>query len=64
MMEFIVLGQIPGTHIQLTFIGFWVVIIMMTVGATAYVHYVHNTRVRKHLQQQFDIISLRSLDQA
>lgn len=64
MMEFIVLGQIPGTHIQLTYVGFWVVMILVIAGAAAYVYRVHNVRVRKHLQQQFDVISLRNLDRA
>ncbi len=64
MMQFIVLGQIPGTHIQLTFIGFQIVLIVAVLSAMVYAYRVHNARVRKHLQRQFDIISLRNLDQA
>lgn len=64
MLQLIVLGQIPGTHLQLTFAWFQVVVL----GASAYGSYrlykLHLEKIKKNVQQQYDQISLQHLDQA
>ncbi len=64
MMQFIVLGQIPGTHFQLTIWWYGAILAIIMLAGMAVLYYVHGHKVRKHLQQQFDIISLSSLDRA
>jgi len=64
MMQLLVLGQIPGTHIQLTY-GWFQLIALPMLGLLVYkAHrlYLQN-HARKH-PRHFDFISLRSLDQA
>ena len=63
MMNFIVLGLIPGTHIQLNFAAYLLVVFAVVV--------VLGVELRRMLKQHrlaqrrdFDIISLRSLEQA
>ncbi len=64
MEELIVLGQIPGTHLQVTYTWFQIIMI----PAVLYVGYKYYRRqINKQVianQRQFDVISLRSLDQA
>lgn len=64
MMQFIVLGQIPGTHFQLTYMWFWFVVLVVGTAGSAYLYRVHHAKMRKHLQRHFDAITLRTLDQA
>jgi uncharacterized protein HemX len=62
-MDFIVLGLIPGTHIQLTFVGY-LLLAPLLLGVGIY----YFRKVQKHRLQStrrhFDVISLRSLEQA
>lgn len=53
MLEFIVLGQIPGTHIQITFSG---VLLCIALGLMIYEGYRHN---RQHTLSA--IVTLRRL---
>lgn len=64
MMQLIVLGQIPGTHFQLTY-GWYQLIMVTLVVAVSYKAYrVHAKNQTEETQRHFDVISLRSLDQA
>jgi Na+/H+ antiporter NhaC len=64
MMQFIVLGQIPGTHFQLTFIGFQVVLALVIAGVVTYAYYLHSLHIHKEMQRTFDIITLQTLGRA
>ncbi len=64
MMQFIVLGQIPGTHFQLTY-GWFQFILWPTLALVAYKAYrLYLQTQTKEVQRHFDVISLRNLDQA
>jgi hypothetical protein len=64
MMQLIVLGQIPGTHFQLTY-GWFQVIVLPVLAFAAYKLYLRHLQKRtQQTQRHFDFISLRSLDQA
>lgn len=64
MMQLIVLGQIPGTHLQLTFAWFQVIIypVLAVLSYKLYEFWLQKqvTIARRH----FDVISLQNLDQA
>ena len=64
MMQLIVLGQIPGTHFQLTYGWFqlFMVPVLLYVAHKGYRLYVQ--KQNNQTQRHFDVISLRSLDQA
>ena len=64
MLQFIVLGQIPGTHIQLTFSWFSLIILAAILIAAHKFYKQHTQRQIQQLQRHFDVISLSSLDQA
>lgn len=64
MMQLIVLGQIPGTHFQLTFAWFQLIMIPCLAFVTYKVYRAHLRKQGKQVQRKFDFISLRSLDQA
>ncbi len=64
MMQLIVLGQIPGTHFQLTY-GWFQLIVLPILAVVAYKAYrLHIHKQAQQTQRHFDVISLRSLDQA
>lgn len=62
-MQLIVLGQIPGTHFQITFNWYT---FLTSLGIGSVVYWLYRTRLQKikAMQRRFDIISLRALDQA
>ncbi len=64
MMQLIVLGEIPGTHFQLTYGWFQLIMVpvLAFVAYKAYRLYLHKQTAQT--QRHFDVISLRSLDQA
>lgn len=64
MEQLIVLGQIPGTHFQLTYGWFQTILVpvVIFVGYKVYRHYIQ--KQAQQTQRHFDVISLRSLDQA
>jgi hypothetical protein len=65
MMQLIVLGQIPGTHFQLTYAWFQIILLsaILAMVYKAYRTYIHKQSLAA-TQRHFDVISLRSLDQA
>lgn len=64
MEELIVLGQVPLLHFQITFWWFQCILIGL-FSFTAYRYWKHRqTRHEAAQQRHFDVISLRSLDQA
>ena len=64
MEQLIVLGQIPGTHFQLTFLWYQL-IIWPVVGYFGYRLYkTRMAKLQEQTQRHFDVISLRSLEQA
>lgn len=46
MLEFIVLGQIPGTSIVITF--HWVLVMSILFASVVYVGYIHKRREQLH----------------
>lgn len=64
MIQFLVLGQVPGTHFQITFNWFQVLLLASLVAAAYYTVYVRGLHNIKRMQQRFDAISLQNLDQA
>ncbi|MDQ5972645.1 MAG: hypothetical protein QG553_804 [Patescibacteria group bacterium] len=64
MMQLIVLGQIPGTHFQLTFAWFQVLMVPVIFLVAYKVRKVHTSKNAGDVQRHYDVISLRSLDQA
>lgn len=50
MLQFIVLGQIPGTSVQINFYGF-VLVVMCSVFAAAGGLYLQDRRRRENLKQ-------------
>lgn len=64
MMQFVVLGLIPGTSLQITYNWYGVVlgIILLALGK----HYIkqHSHKHQVRLQTQLTAISLSSLDRA
>lgn len=64
MLQLIVLGQIPGTHLQLTFAWFQVIVLPVAIFAGYKVYKLHSAKLHQHAQQQLDAISLQNLDQA
>lgn len=64
MMQLIVLGQIPGTHFQLTFAWFQVLMLPVILLVAYKVRKVQNSKSNSTTQRHYDVISLRSLDQA
>lgn len=64
MEQLIVLGQIPGTHFQLTFLWYQL-IVWPLAGYFGYRYYKARVeKLRQETQRHFDVISLRSLEQA
>jgi len=64
MLEFIVLGQVPGIHFQVTFFWFSIVSLLLLSYAWKKTHKRHSLSQEKQIQRHFDFISLSSLDQA
>ena len=64
MLQLIVLGQIPGTHLRLTFAWFQVIVLPLLVVGGYVLYKAHLQKQFKVTQRHFDVISLRSLDQA
>lgn len=64
MMQFIVLGQVPGTHFQLTYGWFQLIFIPLVLAAGYKAYRWHAQKQTVQTQRHFDFISLRSLDQA
>ncbi len=64
MMQLIVLGQIPGTHFQLTYAWFQVLMVPVILLVAYKVRKVHTSKSVGAVQRHYDVISLRSLDQA
>lgn len=64
MLQLIVLGQIPGTHLQLTFAWFQVLVLPIAGYVAFRVYKLHSTKIKQQAQQHLDSISLQSLDQA
>lgn len=64
MEQLIVLGEIPGTHLQITFI-WYAVLVIATVAVLSYkLHVRHISQLRQSLQHHYDTITLGALDQA
>ena len=64
MMQLIILGQVPGTHFQLTY-GWFQLMVLPILGYVGYRFYqAHLLKQIKQAQRQFEVISLRNLDQA
>jgi hypothetical protein len=64
MEQLIVLGQIPGTHFQLTF-GWFQLVFWPIVGFASYRFYkARIEKLQQQTQRHYDVISLRSLEQA
>ena len=63
MMNFIVLGLIPGTHIQLNFIAYLIVVAAVLVFTAIEIRRLYR-QSKLSQRRNFDIISLRSLEQA
>lgn len=64
MIQFLILGQVPGTHFQITFGWFQLVMVVAVAAAAYYVIYIRGMHNLKAMQQQFEAVSLQSLDQA
>jgi len=64
MMQLIVLGQIPGTHFQLTYGWFQLIMIPLVLLAAYKTYRWYTQKQTVQTQRHFDFISLRSLDQA
>lgn len=64
MLQFIVLGQIPGTHIQLTFAWFSVIAGLAAMIVAHKLAQLHAQNKIQQLQRHFEVISLSSLDRA
>lgn len=64
MMQFIVLGQIPGTHLQLTFIWFQLILAIVIASVATIGYYLYASKVRRHLLEQVEVLTLQNLDQA
>lgn len=64
MIQFLVLGQVPGTHFQITFMWFQLLLVLASLAATYYLVYVRGLHNVKHMQERFNAISLQNLDQA
>jgi hypothetical protein len=64
MMQLIVLGEIPGTHFQLTYGWFQLLMLPVLAFAGYKLYQWHTQKQAKQAQRHFDFISLRSLDQA
>lgn len=63
-MQLIVLGQIPGTQIQLTFAWFQVIVLPLLVLVAYKTYKLHLAKLRQQTRRHFDVISLQNLDQA
>jgi hypothetical protein len=64
MMQLIVLGQIPGTHFQLTYGWFQLIMVPLVIFGGYKLYRWHTEKQTQQTQRHFDFISLRSLDQA
>lgn len=64
MMQFIVLGQVPGTHFQLTFIWFQLAVALAIASLVSYAYYIFAVRTRKRFIIQAENFTLQHLDQA
>ncbi|MEO8784982.1 MAG: hypothetical protein ABI221_01460 [Candidatus Saccharimonadales bacterium] len=64
MEQLIVLGEIPGTHLQITFSWFALLVIIGVVVIGYKLHMRHVAQLRQKLQQHYDTIALGSLDKA
>lgn len=64
MLQFIVLGQIPWTHLQLSFNWFSLIMIPALAYGGQKLYLQHARHQAQRLQQSFDVISLSSLDRA
>lgn len=60
MLEFIVLGQIPGTNIHISFTWYLVIVLVLSVYVEKKLHSKHKSETENH---NFDIISLGNLHQ-
>lgn len=64
MIQFLVLGQVPGTHFQITFGWFQLVLLVVSAASIYYLLYVRSLHNVKQMQQRLSAISLQTLDQA
>lgn len=64
MEQLIVLGQIPGTHFQLTYGWFQLIVLPALAFAGYKLYHLYLQKQAQQTQRHFDVISLRSLDQA
>lgn len=64
MLQLIILGQIPGTQIQLTFAWFQVIVLPLLAVVAYKLYRAQLAKVQQQTQRHFDVISLRNLDQA
>lgn len=64
MLQLIILGQIPGTHIQLTFAWLQVLLLPVVAIVSYRLYKAHGHKLHRQAQKHFDNISLQNLDQA
>lgn len=64
MMQLIVLGQVPGTHFQLTLFWYTLLVLLVSAVIAGLGLYIHSLRTRRKLQETLHVISLSSLDRA
>ena len=64
MMDLIVLGIIPGTHIQLSFSAFGLITVVAVVLIACAIYLSNSRRHVTAMRRQFDFISLQNLEQA
>lgn len=63
MLEFIVLGQIPGTHFQITYMWFWFVVAVVLSYALTLVHKRNIGKIKESIRKNIEVITLSNLDQ-
>ncbi len=63
MLDLIVLGQIPGTNIQITFSLFGLVMIVLLSVAFIHIRHKNLRDLKDTMKRRFEIITLSNLDQ-
>jgi hypothetical protein len=63
MLEFIVLGQIPGTHFQITFLWYGLALVAALCWILSIIHKRNINQIKSAIKKHIDVITLSNLDQ-